>query len=256
MPRILRHKVLTFPLPNLLPVLPPSFTETAKLKHKETLLSNPNSKSDLGSRSKKINGNGVGRPSVLAAPVNDNDNDDDGDKDEHIRGGAAGSGNMEIDEIGSTVANTEVNGTGPHNPNLNLELKLDLELQAVLSEIPVTDLPAPSERDLLDFFHPDLRPQMETRMVHDQDHDHDYDHEVGIQGQGSGQAMNGSSSSSRSVSQPGPTMSNECKPISGQTTVLQRDKDKDRDREWKEPEVFYIKETGEIFLEYECVSSN
>ena len=213
MPRLLRHKVLAFPLPNLLPVLPPSFIETAKLKHKETLLAEPTSK--------KVNGRS-GRPSVLPTEV----------EDVSARAETTGSG-MDVDEIGSTVASTEVNGTELHAASarsegiLTHEQELQQGLEAALAEMPLTDLPTPNERDLLDFFQSRTLDKQDD-VVHTNGKTNGNNHT-----RNHTQDVNGSSS--RSVSQSAPTH--------GQISQ--------KDKEWKEPEVFYIKETGEIFLDYE-----
>lgn len=211
MPRILRHKVLHFPLPNLLPVLPPSFIENARVKHKDTLIANPNPKGS--SRSKKIKGN---RPSVVPPNNGVGDEDvkkEDEDEDERARRDT-GSGSMEVDEIeaGSTVGSTGmINGAG-HNGDSTADV--DQELEEALKEVPVTDLPAPNEGELLEYF----------------------------RGQEQGRAVNGSGGS-------GPSSSRAEEALTGVTKEKEREKDKDK--EWKEPEVFYIKETGEIFLDYE-----
>lgn len=209
MPRILRHKVLHFPLPNLLPVLPPSFIENARVKHKDTLIAYPNAKGS--SRSKKIKGN---RPSVVPSNNGVDDEDvknEDEDEDERARRDT-GSGSMEVDEIeaGSTVGSTGmINGAG-HNGDSTADV--DQELEEALKEVPITDLPAPNEGELLEYF----RGQEQGRVVN-----------------GSGGSGSGSTSSRTEEA----------------STGLSREKDKDK--EWKEPEVFYIKETGEIFLDYE-----
>lgn len=131
---------------------------------------------------------------------------------------------MEVDEIGSTVASTELNGGIEAQPGSEPMLTQEQELEAALDEIPLTDLPEPDERDLWDFFAGRTK----------EDHGDRYENGLGIhhdQNQNQNQMANGSSS--RSVSQSAP-----------QSLSL-------KDKEWKDPEVFFIRETGEIFLDYE-----
>jgi hypothetical protein len=199
MPKILRHKVLTLPLPNLLPVLPPRFTEAARAKRRESSsLADSSNASDRKSKGKS-KGKGKSKDPV------ENGSD---------VGGALGSGSgMEVDEVGSLSVKGE-DGTTTHTDTP--QGRTD-----TIEGIPLSELPEPTEDEINSFF--------SSRTA------------AGPSGQ-----VNGVSSASSTV----PDVDSDTIAVidhHSQTKALATQKEKD----WKEPEVFYIKETGEIFLDYE-----
>lgn len=177
MPRLLRQKVLTFPLPNLLPVLPPQFVEKARarkiqLEHNDV----PSSSNGTQSKTNGKQANGKHKEQV-----------------EQIA--ATEVGGMDVDELGSTV-----DGTIAGSEN-------EPAFRSTTPDEPLEDLPAPDEDDVVEFLtmHTGSRPRADIV---------DYQSQL--------QAALGQ-------------------------------KDPSKSKEWKEPEVYVIQETGEIFLSYRSV---
>jgi hypothetical protein len=133
-------------------------------------------------------------------------------------GGTTGSGSgMEVDEIGSRHTK------GEEATSINLDVT---QLQGdTIEDIPLSELPEPTEDEINSFFssRADGGPSVQT---------------------------NGASSSLSTV----PDSNADTVVVSdyhSQAKALANIQAVQKDKEWKEPEVFYIKETGEIFLDYE-----
>ena len=214
MPRLLRHKVLTLPLPNLLPILPPDFVEAAKSKRRAQHADGVNG------NDRKSKGKGKGK-----AKARDSAETGDGEEGEDVpvaSGSRSGSG-MDVDEIGSTVASNDVNGSGSgsHVKEEEGETSSRLPTDPLEEDVPISELPEPTEEEISTFF-----------------------------SRANGH-VNGTASGSASSSN-GTTVINDYQSQSKALADIQAAQ-KEKNKELKEPEVFYIEETGEIFLDYECV---
>jgi len=136
----------------------------------------------------------------------------------------SGSG-MDVDEIGSTVTSTDVNGSGPgsHVKEEEGEATSRLPTDPLEEDVPISELPEPTEEEISTFF-----------------------------SRANGH-VNGTASGSASSSN-GTTVIHDYQSQSKALADIQAAQ-KEKNKELKEPEVFYIAETGEIFLDYECVRS-
>ena len=178
MPRLLRQKVLTLPLPNLLPGLPFQFTEQAQRKSKRGL-KRPESSS-------RVNG---GRGSGHSHGPNS------------TNGGASGQDGIDQD------MNMSEDGLSDDQDTV---------------EGGETTLEEPDEASVLQFLNSQIPQATASGSGSRPD-----DHEVAS---GDSKATNGVAA------------------VNGRGSLNHV---KAREGEWEEPEVFFIKQTGEVFLDYE-----
>jgi hypothetical protein len=168
---------LAFPLPNLLPVLPPQFAEKAR------------------ARKMQLEHNDVPSSSNGAQPRTSGKQANGKHKEQEEQIAVTEVGGMDVDELGSTA-----DGTIADSEN-------DPALKITTPDESLEDLPAPDEEDVVEFLriHTDSRHRADIV---------DYQSQL--------QAALGQ-------------------------------KDPSKSKEWKEPEVYVIQETGEIFLNYRSV---